>query len=415
MVNVTTVPIQQFHVSCRDSHAKAVGIEGNSFRSRCQCISGFQSSNPNKGKMLSHRADVCVLCSDVTECGEAPSESPTLQPTVSTVPSEEPTLSKAPTYTPTISSMPSSTVPSQVPTATATVSVEPTAQPTSPPTGYISVFDGNFCRVSIECISGMCKNSICTSHTLLLHVRADSSSSRVSSSNNLHRFGNWDNVGSKKTTKKGPLKSGGTTVLPTNELLLSGDVYEIFNLTHPLSVNRFSKLKLDVAMNGAVEYLGVCLFETLPMEFNIYRNRCHEIKSSSTIEVDIGKLLDGKRTEVRFAGFLQEASKASSSKLSHLNIFQGEVIGLFDEIGNCRDQSANTIHEGDGSLMCVCKDGHISSGGGKRQQEMDSCIDCIRSELCLFDGERCSQDGDCFANSCMNGVCESKVSMIDIE
>lgn len=56
----------QYVYECLDSHAVTVGTDGNKFRPRCQCMSGFETSGPTRGKVLKE-GEVCLPCLGTAE------------------------------------------------------------------------------------------------------------------------------------------------------------------------------------------------------------------------------------------------------------------------------------------------------------------------------------------------------------
>ena len=156
-----TNPGDQYENQCRDRHAFSEGIEGNGFRPQCKCMSGFESSNPAGGSALQTEDDVCIICSKAEECGDRPTSSPTFRPTLSIVPTTGPTLSKAPTANPTQSISPSSFPTTGSPTIKPTLSARPSLNPSSTPSTYGSIFDGEYCRFSQECMTFNCIDNIC--------------------------------------------------------------------------------------------------------------------------------------------------------------------------------------------------------------------------------------------------------------
>ena len=146
----------QFHTSCRDRHATAVGYLDNAFRPRCQCFGGFESSNPLGEKFLLQETDVCIRCSsDDVDCGFAPTVFPSDRPTISSAPSTAPSSSQNPSSSPSISLEPSGS-----PT---TLEPAPSLHPTVRVTLLGGLFDGDSCRFSSECKSGKCQGGICDS------------------------------------------------------------------------------------------------------------------------------------------------------------------------------------------------------------------------------------------------------------
>ena len=142
----------------------------NAFRPRCKCMSGYKSNNPNGGTILRRKIDVCIRCYSVIECGDAPTASPTVPPTLSSKPSFLPSQSSNPSNSPSYTSGPSPIPTTLKPTLTPTLSPKPSPLPTSSPTRINSVFDGDPCRSTIECKSRNCVESVCIPEKVSMQV-----------------------------------------------------------------------------------------------------------------------------------------------------------------------------------------------------------------------------------------------------
>lgn len=150
----------QYERQCFDISSKPVGTNGNLFNSRCECISGFRSSNPMGGSILRKVSDRCEPCSDLY-CGDRPTISPTAEPTRSIVPSFEPTRSMRPSVEPSVSSSPSTTPTTQEPSPSPSISSIPSDSPSADPSSFKSLYDGEYCERDQECIIESCINSVC--------------------------------------------------------------------------------------------------------------------------------------------------------------------------------------------------------------------------------------------------------------
>lgn len=133
----------------------------NVFRPMCECVSGFKSSNLLAGKILSSILDVCIPCRSSAGCGRAPTISPTYSPSKSSRPTVLPSISPVPTLQPTSSNAPSFRPTSAVPTVKPTISSAPSSLPTTSPTRFFSVYDGDYCKSSLECRSTLCVTENC--------------------------------------------------------------------------------------------------------------------------------------------------------------------------------------------------------------------------------------------------------------
>ena len=430
-------------MQCNDPNARGVAQQGNALNIKCQCINGFKSSNMNAEdiKSLLRDVDVCIPCSSAFECGTAPSESPTDGPTISMMPSLNPTISISPTSVPTVSAIPSIYPTTAEPTLQPTISLKPSSPLTSSPTKYMSIFDGKYCEFDLECRSGNCNDHLCLSQvsamrsdlvpltlskcifnhlekyhpfivqTWLLTVEDENVSTTVGA----YLLPSWSDGKDDENEQSGSNDSGGIAVNRDGDsVYISGSVNEMFRLTKAVSVNIFTMLQLFVVgANDASGRVGICVYESLPGGNNVAElqngRRCHETQSSSltndAVEVSFGQLLNGKKTQVEFIELY--ASNAAFS-ISSVAIVQGESTDIYDENG-CKDQNAETVGSGE-ATKCFCKGGYVSSNGGKQQGPYDSCIRCIESDYCGFDGEPCGSNDECFAGACFDDKCEARVS-----
>lgn len=204
--------------------------------------------------------------------------------------------------------------------------------------------------------------------------------------------------------------TNGVVVEVDRSLSLYGSTQDIFNLTRSIPVNKFTRLRYNVTMVN-VEISAICLFENFPDAFSSDHSPCHMADSSQDGDVSIGKILHGKQAEIKFIGFVQDSILDGTSQFSNIDIVQGENTAIYDQNG-CKDPYAITSGSGDATL-CFCADGYMASNGGKKQGDFDTCVRCIDSDLCQFDGELCSSNDDCIASECsmtFEPRCLSRVS-----
>ena len=211
------------------------------------------------------------------------------------------------------------------------------------------------------------------------------------------------------------LVMNGIVVEVDKSISLFGAAREIFNITSPITVNRFTRLQYSVSVGEFLQNLRLCVFEQFPGDFNTEGSHCKIVDSSQDVDVAFGDLLNGKQADINFIGLVQEVTAPAleaSSIISDINIIQDESTDIFDENG-CKDINAITSGTGE-STVCTCGNGFVSSNGGKKQGQFDTCVPCILSEYCRFDGEACSGDDECIANNCDRdsdmGSCSSRVS-----
>ncbi len=167
--------LYQFYTSCIDRHATAIGHLGNAFAPLCECFSGFKSSNPSGRKVLLRETDACLRCSSDDGCGFAPTVSPSVRPSMTSLPSASPTESKTPSMTPSISLEPSGTPSTLEPSPLPSTTHAPSLQPSVGPSSLDVFFDGDSCRFSGECKSGICLarscfSKVCISRNIIVQI-----------------------------------------------------------------------------------------------------------------------------------------------------------------------------------------------------------------------------------------------------
>ena len=225
----------------------------------------------------------------------------------------------------------------------------------------------------------------------------------------------WSDTAEDKAELSGLSYGGGIAVNPDGVAgYMSGSVNKMFRFTKAVSVNKFTMLQFFVVdANNASSRFGICVHENFPggndVEALQNERQCEETGPSSVtngaVEISFGQLLNGKNTQVEF---IQIYASNADFSISSVAIVQGENTDIYDENG-CKDINADTVGSGE-ATTCFCKGGYVSSNGGKQQGPYDSCIRCIESDYCGFDGELCGSTDECFAGACFDGKCEARVS-----
>jgi len=377
---------------CGDSHAFSEGIDGNAFRPRCKCMSGFKSSDPASGNILQTETDVCIACA-ASECGDRPTSSPTFRPTSSSSPTTGPTLSVAPTLNPTQSISPSSFPTTGNPTSNPTLTANPSSNPTQIPSTYGSVFDGGYCRYSRECSTFKCIDNTCVGETLSVTIPDENDGSeRINAI--LVPF----DVGTQ-------IEVGGVVVKEKDTIEIFGDTFRAFKLSKSFNFNKNTRLEVNLINLDVALVTGVCVYETLEDENNL--KQCMQLpRQVGQIDINVGSLLNNRRTKIAFIAFTQTGASLLDygTFIRNIAFVQGANTDIVDENGQCTDSNALTTIQ-NSNTTCICDDGYVSSNGGKVQGELDSCISCVSSPSCFFEGDICSVNFDCDNEICDDGIC----------
>ncbi len=197
-----------------------------------------------------------------------------------------------------------------------------------------------------------------------------------------------------------------------NDVLeLYGSYSASFNITPPIIVNKFTRLNFTI---DAFDYLNteVCFPETLSEA--CITEQCFTPDKVGSTDVDLGQILNGGNTKISFFTVTQKWNERDNDvpvSISGWTFWDGPNTDIIFENNTCKDPNAEP--EPIGVQECLCKDGFVSSNGGKKQSISDKCVGCLFSRYCSFEGGYCSDEGDVvcgFGNeSCANNRCEANV------
>lgn len=196
-----------------------------------------------------------------------------------------------------------------------------------------------------------------------------------------------------------------------NEISLLGATRVSFQLDPPLNVTKFTNASVSLLSISSSESVSVCLHEFIA-QVHHYNSTCVNLHEGVN-EINLGgEMFDFKSVQARFISFVQTNldPRAGETTVSGISVRQLNIESLLDDEGYCRDPNAYTTT----ASLCICKDGYVSSNGGKEIGIYDGCVECRGSPLCAFDHGRCDSDRDCFEGECVAGTCSSKVSMMTI-
>jgi len=206
-----------------------------------------------------------------------------------------------------------------------------------------------------------------------------------------------------------------------------GNTLRIFELSRSFFIDKNSRLRAQIHSLDVAEFTGICLYEGPSVVYNT--RPCLEIAGiSGVLDVEIGGLLNYRKAEVRYIGFVQEHANVLNygTSVQSINI----VPGLNEDIvqdGQCTDPNAlplltrsNTFSDNilaksnkisRINVTCICAEGYVSSNGGRAQGDLDVCVSCVSSPFCGFEGDPCSTGSECDEGSCDEGACKPKVSI----
>ncbi len=195
-------------------------------------------------------------------------------------------------------------------------------------------------------------------------------------------------------------------------LELYGNYSKSFNITPPIMVNKFTRLNFTIDAINALN-VEICFLETLSEA--CVTEQCFTPDKVGSSDVDLGQILNGGNTEMSFFTVTQiwnERDNDVPVSISGWNFWDGPNTDIVYENNTCKDPNAEP--EPIGVQECLCKDGFVSSNGGKKQSVSDKCVECLLSRYCSFEGGYCGDESGIvcgFGNeSCSDNRCEANVS-----
>lgn len=187
------------------------------------------------------------------------------------------------------------------------------------------------------------------------------------------------------------------------------DGYE-FVLDPSITINKFSLMQIGLSRANDVSELKICLVESVSS--GIPRSICFMAdyvdvdkkvgemfvaKGASPVGIQVGKII-----------LHQKASDAKSSILEKISFISSPESDFFNFDGRCLDPNSETIEP---FKSCLCNEGYVSSSGGLSLNVGESCVSCLVSDHCFFEGQECQSDFECYARRCTEGICEPNVSI----
>jgi len=206
------------------------------------------------------------------------------------------------------------------------------------------------------------------------------------------------------------IEVGGVVVKEKDTIEIFGDTFRAFKLSKTFNFNKNTRLEVNLINLDVALVTGVCVYETLEDENNL--KQCMQLpRKVGQIDINVGSLLNNRRTKIAFIAFTQTGASLLDygTFIRNIAFVQGANTDIVDENGQCTDSNALTEIQ-NSNTTCICDDGYVSSNGGKVQGELDSCISCVSSPSCFFEGDICSVNIDCDNEICDDGICRKTVS-----
>lgn len=185
------------------------------------------------------------------------------------------------------------------------------------------------------------------------------------------------------------------------------DTFRFFKLSQGLEVNKLTKFQANFSKAQDVQ-TSICFFENLEDLDN--EVSCQDLESEEVsggvIEFLLGEAINYKNATLNYLAVKQNStSSTSSTSLKDLAFIEGQAQDLLND-GVCIDTNATKVAD----ETCQCKDGFVSSNGGKILGMFDQCVPCSMSDFCFFEGQACTNDMVCDMGNCTNTVCATNVS-----
>lgn len=185
------------------------------------------------------------------------------------------------------------------------------------------------------------------------------------------------------------------------------NTFRLFKLSQGIEVNKLTKFEAQFNKTHDAQ-TSLCFFENLEDSDN--EVSCQELEpqivSEGVIEFLLGEAINYKNATLNYLAVKQNSTSSTlSTALKDLAFIEGHAQDLFND-GVCIDTNANKVAD----ETCQCKDGFVSSNGGKILGKFDQCVPCSMSDFCFFEGQACTNDMVCDMGNCTNTVCATNVS-----
>lgn len=227
------------------------------------------------------------------------------------------------------------------------------------------------------------------------------------------------------------INTGGVITGGDNEIAFYGDTLVFYELEIPQEAHKFVDLRLNVISIEEAHQVRICLYESKKdalgqQEMVGEEFRCTEISTGNS-KINTGALFEARTTSITHISLEQVnhiPSRNGNTIISSLALVTKEKLSIFDDTGECLDGKAMKIINKDSSEpQCFCEGNFVSSNGGKRIGELDSCVHCLLDTVtcarclpehhCLFESDACTYNRDCTMGSCQFGSCHAGVSDLD--
>jgi hypothetical protein len=394
------LPLRKYTIVCNDPFAVSIGRDNNAFEPACECNEGRKSSNEVGGKLLQNSRDACIPCEapeGFGDCKRGP-DGPTAAPTPIPITQNPTSITTAPSSRPTF------------------ITDSPSSAPSWSPA---SLYDGDACVYNAECKVGVCENGRCkaeVSGTYLFYFQlSDAIISRFYELPHQQPFSisyQASEVDPEETLSvsmaRSDLNNGsGGIIASATSLTLYENVKEVYTMSKNVLMGRNTRLKFTINDEGSAEGFYICFYpRAAPEDINL--DECANIDVNDPLQdlIGAGLIFFGGRTVYAKTFVLLQSSGKSS--ISSVMIFN-ESGGIF--CGNaCCDIASDLL---DNPKRCICKPGYVSSSGnGRLLTNGNFCESCVdTSNQCGFDGDSCTDGGDCWIDKCdtANGICLTSV------
>lgn len=185
----------------------------------------------------------------------------------------------------------------------------------------------------------------------------------------------------------------------------------VLEIKPSVQINKFTSISLNVLRDNAITESTMCIFQSEqssaePISVCIAFGYADQVLELGEMFISKGMPSFGiiiDKISFHQASALPQAETA----LGNIQLLSTSRSSMFDEKGYCLDPNSVTIIAYE---KCACSYGYVSSGGGKIFGEDDSCVSCLVSIFCHFEGQYCETNDECFDSVCENNICKQNVS-----
>uniref|UniRef100_A0A7S3Q7L0 Uncharacterized protein n=1 Tax=Chaetoceros debilis TaxID=122233 RepID=A0A7S3Q7L0_9STRA len=176
----------------------------------------------------------------------------------------------------------------------------------------------------------------------------------------------------------------------TDTIYIIGSTDKIYRMSSPLTIARFSRLRLVVNQpQASTSFVQICYYEEVDQhKLETCQSKCLSVQRGSN-DISFDSAFSFRMTKINYIRLRQSGSTGSSLE-AHTSVLSGlyfgwEPVPMVDNQDLCTDPNSLTIKSPQGS-RCKCFDGFIASTTGRKYQgDLDKCVSCLSIPGCFDD------------------------------